>query len=881
MLTDLQIAILKQKAVEGVVPVAEYLKVEWDKDDPDENRYYAVSAYHETPPFASIGFVVEPRLLGDPFANMEINPDLRTQTIDLTFDDIDRTLRARFKQFDSGVRCEIFRYFPDVNAHESLWFGQLQAPERLGWKVLQTVATNGYRAREAKLPKRTCPRECPFSFGGAVTEEALQTNGCPYNRHVGGSLGNLNSGDPYTTCPKDEAGCTARFGHLRFFGGFKPDAAAVVTDGNTGYLAHSKGNASALRNSIRAIYGTKTVRGLQQLFGRREVNASTPAHGFIAGVWMIGEGPIESVSNFKIAEKLIEAMHWNPRLGSLGQAALSQYAPDISNLSGTALVMGRYGWVDALATDPMGLPTEIGVRGLRNVPVLQNTGPGYGLRGEYFDGVDWTSSVAVRIDNQINFPSSFSAPIQGLGNKNFSIRWTGFITFEHSENYTISVGHDDGVKVIIDGSTIINQLGALGTHTGNFSATAGTPYPIQIDFFQSNTAGVHHWYCQMSWQSTSQTLQIVPYTAFTNGGGEGLVRQFSNDRIYCLLDMMNNSKLGLSNPFSRFNLERWVETATWGRQPVRFSYTNADGETRTYDHTRTQFDCIVEGRPIAEVLIDVCRSGRMTVPFQHQGKYEILPYRAFTQAELDAAPVFTDTGENQNIYWSNGAPSIEIFQTPNDKIINEYKVVFEDGQFGDNARPITVDDPEQKRLAGRVLGEDALTDIPSEVAAFGVRNLNEAIKLGYGWLRFGQFDEGGTQNNGRLTMLVKMASTLGIKRHDPIKVVSQILTEEGAPRLPDDSVMEYFRVSRIVRVNQNTYAIEAQVYNHAAYIAFETLQTVNAPTPGDPPPFPSPDPPMPPDDPLPPDDPRPPLDLPIINSVSYDADKGFLIVDVS
>lgn len=881
-LSPAQIAILKQKAREGILSVAEYLCVEWDAGDSNQTRYYAISKYNQQVGFANIGHDIEPRLLGDPFAGMEINPDLRTEEIPITFDDIDKAIRAKFKQFGSGIRAEIFQYFPQVDEHESIWFGQLQAPQVYGWKKITAVATNGSRSREQKCPKRGRARECGFTFGGLLTAEALASNGCPYDRHLGGSTGNLNAGVPYTTCTYDETGCNARFGHLRFYGGFKPDASAVVTDNNSGYVAVSKGNTSNLRNPIRAIYGTKIVRALQLLHWRRELNASNQDRGFVAGVWEIGEGPNKSISNFKIGEKLIEYVHQWHFLGTIGQPALTQYAPDLSNYSSTAVIFGRKGWVDPLTENAQTMTAECRVEGLTNVPAFNRNAAGEGLIGNYYSDTAWTNLFATRIDGNINFYSSVSEPITGLGAADFSIRWTGTITFEHSETYTITAQHDDGIKVIINGSTIINQLGTSGTHTGTFAAAADTPYTIQIDFLQSNATGYNPWQCILQWNSASQSLETIPSSAFANAGTSGTYRQFTNDRIWCLLDMMTNSKLGLSNPFSRFEANRWSETSYWGRQNVRFSFTNADGEVRNYDHTRTQFDCVVEGRPVAEQIVDVCRSGRLSVPFQHQGKYEITPFRAFTDAELAAAPVFYDSGSSQNVFWSDGTPSIVLETTPNDRIQNEIKLVFEDGAFGDQERPITIRNTDQQALAGRSLGGNTLQEVTVQYAAFGVRNLNEAVKLGWGIEKFGVFDEGGSVNNGRLTLQVPRVHTLDVKRYGPIRVVSQILTDAHAPKLPNGDTMEYFRVLRIRKVDKDKVEITAQVYNHEEYIAFEEVVTTGGGagggTGGDPPPFPPPGPGEPPPDPLPlPEQPQAAI---AFQSVAYDSAGGFVNLEV-
>lgn len=193
---------------------------------------------------------------------------------------------------------------------------------------------------------------------------------------------------------------------------------------------------------------------------------------------------------------------------------------------------------------------------------------------------------------------------------------------------------------------------------------------------------------------------------------------------------------------------------------------------------------------------------------------------------------------------------------------------------------MTVDDPDQKLRAGRALGENNLQSVPKRYAAFGIRHLGEAIKFAYGILRFGEFDEGGTQNNFRAMLTVPYVETLGLKRYDVIKIESELLdgfvTPQGNP-------WEYFRVLRMRKRANDTVEITAQGYNEAAYIDFEQI----VPQPGETPPGPTEPPPFPPE--LPPTEPGPnPNPLPqeqpqvlTIGSATYDATKGYISVTIN
>ncbi len=132
---------------------------------------------------------------------------------------------------------------------------------------------------------------------------------------------------------------------------------------------------------------------------------------------------------------------------------------------------------------------------------------------------------------------------------------------------------------------------------------------------------------------------------------------------------------------------------------------------------------------------------------------------------------------------------------------------------------MTVDSQDQKLLAGRELGDDNLKPVPKKYSAFGVRTLPEAVKLAYRFLRFGDFDSGGTHNNLKATFMTPFEQSLGVKKFDIIKIESELLNGFVSP---ENEAFEYFRVLKLNKVSDGRCKIIAQAYNHTAYTAFET-----------------------------------------------------------
>jgi hypothetical protein len=148
------------------------------------------------------------------------------------------------------------------------------------------------------------------------------------------------------------------------------------------------------------------------------------------------------------------------------------------------------------------------------------------------------------------------------------------------------------------------------------------------------------------------------------------------------------------------------------------------------------------------------------------------------------------------------------------------------------------------------------------------------VRLGYRILRFGEFDEGGTENNLRATFQTPFEQVLGLVRYDIIKITSALITGFLSPEAEQ---FEYFRILRLKKLANGRCEVTAQAYNHTAYTAFETVTNHTAYTAFEsvttalPNPNPDPDP-----DPVP--DPNPCVIT--LGTPVYDASTGFLSIPI-
>lgn len=124
--------------------------------------------------------------------------------------------------------------------------------------------------------------------------------------------------------------------------------------------------------------------------------------------------------------------------------------------------------------------------------------------GQYYNNNSFSGSPAItRIDSSINFNYGSGSAIDGfVGEDNFSVRWTGTQTIA-AATYVFTATADDGVRVTVDGTIIIDQLTATGVNTFQSTvALSGDSHSITVEYVeQTGDAQI-----SFSWQlSTSAT----------------------------------------------------------------------------------------------------------------------------------------------------------------------------------------------------------------------------------------------------------------------------------------------------------------------------------------------------------------------------------------
>jgi Protein of unknown function (DUF1800)/PA14 domain len=145
---------------------------------------------------------------------------------------------------------------------------------------------------------------------------------------------------------------------------------------------------------------------------------------------------------------------------------------------------------------------------------------GAGLLGQYYTNSSATYSNSLnfnptnlfltRVDPGINFNwTNGTSP--DLSNGLYSVRWTGQVEPQFSEQYVFSVQSQSGCRLWVNDQLLINewQKQGLTTWTNAINLQAGTRYDFKLEYYEAGGAAQVY----LSWYSPSQAKEIIPSTS--------------------------------------------------------------------------------------------------------------------------------------------------------------------------------------------------------------------------------------------------------------------------------------------------------------------------------------------------------------------------------
>ena len=133
-------------------------------------------------------------------------------------------------------------------------------------------------------------------------------------------------------------------------------------------------------------------------------------------------------------------------------------------------------------------------------------GTGNGLRAQYFSSKDLSGPPLTRIDPNVDFVWNSAAPDPAVP-IDFSAVWTGQVEARYSETYTFHASVDDGARLWIDGTQLIDAWTAGPQElSGEIALIAGRRHDIRLEFVDFNFRAI----ARLFWSSPSQRKEIIP-----------------------------------------------------------------------------------------------------------------------------------------------------------------------------------------------------------------------------------------------------------------------------------------------------------------------------------------------------------------------------------
>jgi glucose/arabinose dehydrogenase len=136
-------------------------------------------------------------------------------------------------------------------------------------------------------------------------------------------------------------------------------------------------------------------------------------------------------------------------------------------------------------------------------------GTGTGLKGEYYDNINFTNLRVTRTDPTVNFNFGTGSPDPSIASDTFSVRWTGLVEAKFNEEYTFYTTSDDGVRLWVNNQLIVNNFRnqpATEIASQKILLEAGKKYDIRLDYFENTGFAVS----RLAWSSNSQIKEIIP-----------------------------------------------------------------------------------------------------------------------------------------------------------------------------------------------------------------------------------------------------------------------------------------------------------------------------------------------------------------------------------
>jgi len=142
---------------------------------------------------------------------------------------------------------------------------------------------------------------------------------------------------------------------------------------------------------------------------------------------------------------------------------------------------------------------------------------GEGLIGRYYNDDDFGEQEIGMIDLLLTIDHEWA----GTRGSDWAARWNGFIEGPITGEVTFIAEVQDGIRLKIGDTVVIDSLKQGGIHTGKTSMTRGQKAPTKLEFLSSRKQALLRLY----WQWAGREKEIIPASALSHST-EGLPKDF-------------------------------------------------------------------------------------------------------------------------------------------------------------------------------------------------------------------------------------------------------------------------------------------------------------------------------------------------------------------
>ena len=169
---------------------------------------------------------------------------------------------------------------------------------------------------------------------------------------------------------------------------------------------------------------------------------------------------------------------------------------------------------------------ELSCRGFLNFEFYDGT-----PSGGTVDNIPTTGALATGTTTNFDVDQIQNASDPG-DTDNYGIRFTGFITIATSETYTFYTTSDDGSKLFIGATEVVDNDGnhSVAEESGTISLTPGS-YPITVLYFENTGDDI----LSVAYSSASISKRVIPFSALSVAGtgcdtdNDGIINAFDLD----------------------------------------------------------------------------------------------------------------------------------------------------------------------------------------------------------------------------------------------------------------------------------------------------------------------------------------------------------------